>query len=395
MAEISKVQIGSTTYDIKDATARTDIAELRNSMSGAMHYIGVAKNAINTTTAVTTVVIVDGTTPGKTVTLNSGDVVIYDKLEYVWSDSDNKFHEFGSTGSLKALAFKDSASASYTPAGGVSSGFTGTQETLKHNITNMGTVSTSATYTPAGTVAAGASTGSFVKSYPGVSSNMVKTSVVSTVSSKTASIKTTDVHDTPTLNTNKLVTTSIKGVSGTTTVPNVTSAGTMFKAEYVASSETLKLTAGSAPTLGTAITVATANSSATTVATGSVSTSGSGSAVGVSLTAGSAKTFVSGFIGEDGSEELETLVYNVGSSSTDVATGALAANGEGASVLTGLGTASKGNAVTAVNPTFTGTQATITGSGNVSNLTIADNTFTPKGSVSSTFTGTNATITAS
>ena len=38
----------------------------------------------------------------------------------MWSTSDNKWHEFGSTGSLKALAFKDSASASYTPKGSVS-----------------------------------------------------------------------------------------------------------------------------------------------------------------------------------------------------------------------------------------------------------------------------------
>lgn len=395
MAEISKVQIGSTTYDIKDATARTDIADLKTSMSGAMHYIGVAKNAISTTTAVTTVVIDDGTTTGKTVTLKPGDVVIYDTKEYVWSDSDNKFHEFGSTGSLKALAFKDTASASYTPAGSVSSSFTGTQETISHNITNMGTVSTSATYTPAGTVEAGSSTGTFVKSYPGTSSKMVKTSVVSGVSHKMASIKSITTHDTPTLNTNKLVTTLIKGVSGTTNVPNVTSVGTMFKAEYVAASETLKLTEGTAPSLGTAITVATANSSATTVATGSVSGSGSGSAVGVSLTAGNATPVVAGFIGEDGSTELENLVYNVGGSFTEVATGALAADGAGDSVLTGLGTPSKGNAVTSLNPTFTGTQATITGSGNVANLTIADTTFTPKGSITSTFTGTKKTITVS
>lgn len=45
---------------------------------------------------------------------------MYGSLEFVWSTSDNKWHEFGSTGSLKGLAFKDSASVSYTPAGSVS-----------------------------------------------------------------------------------------------------------------------------------------------------------------------------------------------------------------------------------------------------------------------------------
>lgn len=38
----------------------------------------------------------------------------------MWSTSDSKWHEFGSTGSLRGLAFKDSASASYTPTGSVS-----------------------------------------------------------------------------------------------------------------------------------------------------------------------------------------------------------------------------------------------------------------------------------
>lgn len=53
----------------------------------------------------------------------NGDVVIYEQLEFVWSTSDKKWHEFGSTGSLKGLAFKDSASAS-APA------FKGTSATI-------------------------------------------------------------------------------------------------------------------------------------------------------------------------------------------------------------------------------------------------------------------------
>lgn len=56
-------------------------------------------------------------------TPSNGDVVIYESLEFVWSTSDNKWHEFGSTGSLKGLAFKDSASAS-APA------FKGTSATI-------------------------------------------------------------------------------------------------------------------------------------------------------------------------------------------------------------------------------------------------------------------------
>lgn len=116
MADISEITLPSgATYDIKDATARHDISILKGSATGAMHYAGV-----------TTTALADGssTSPIKInnadYTPSNGDVVIYNSLELVWSTSDNKWHEFGSTGSLKGLAFKDSASASYTPAGSVS-----------------------------------------------------------------------------------------------------------------------------------------------------------------------------------------------------------------------------------------------------------------------------------
>ena len=88
---------------------------LKGSNTGAMHYAGV-----------TTTALADGssTSPIKInnadYTPSNGDVVIYNSLELVWSTSDSKWHEFGSTGSLKGLAFKDSASVSYTPAGSVS-----------------------------------------------------------------------------------------------------------------------------------------------------------------------------------------------------------------------------------------------------------------------------------
>lgn len=88
--------------------AQTDIEGL----SGAMHYIGT-----------TTASITDGNTSkpsdvtgtGASGALASGDVVISGEKEFVWNGS--KWQEFGSTGSLKALAFKDNATASYQPAG--------------------------------------------------------------------------------------------------------------------------------------------------------------------------------------------------------------------------------------------------------------------------------------
>lgn len=134
MADISKITLPSgTTYDIKDARAR----ELIGSLSGALTYLGT-----------TTTELVDGSTVspivigGASVTPKAGDIAAYGNSEFVWSDVESKWREFGSTGSLKALAFKDSASGSYTPAGTVSQPtFTGTKATISSSFTPEGTVS--------------------------------------------------------------------------------------------------------------------------------------------------------------------------------------------------------------------------------------------------------------
>lgn len=116
MADISEITLPSrVTYDIKDATARNDISMLKGSGTGAMHYAGVTTTKLENGSSTSPIKINESD-----YTPSNGDVVIYGQLEFVWSTSDKKWHEFGSTGSLKGLAFKDSASASYTPAGSVS-----------------------------------------------------------------------------------------------------------------------------------------------------------------------------------------------------------------------------------------------------------------------------------
>lgn len=112
MAEISKIVLpNGTAYDIKDAVARAAIG----TVSGAMRYLGTTTTAISDGSTANPVTI-----GGSSVIPISGDVIIYGSSEYVWSDAESKWREFGSTGSLKALAFKDSATGSYTPAGTVS-----------------------------------------------------------------------------------------------------------------------------------------------------------------------------------------------------------------------------------------------------------------------------------
>ena len=135
MAQISKITLPSgTVYDIKDAQARADIAGLQIAASGGMHYLGA-----------TTTPLTDGATNstisvgGQTVTPIAGDIVIYDDKEFILSGtSPAHWNEFGSTGSLKALAFKDNASSTYKPAGTVSKPtFTGTQSIVRGGVVSV------------------------------------------------------------------------------------------------------------------------------------------------------------------------------------------------------------------------------------------------------------------
>lgn len=158
MADISKVTLpNGSTYDIKDTTARNQISSeadtrkaavdsinnainnLKSNLTGAMHYVGV------TTTEITDGMSTgDPHAPTNKITISgndykpdAGDVVIYQDKEFVFHIEkhivgstiafEGVWNEFGSTGSLKALAFKDSASGSVTPSGTVSKPtFTGT-----------------------------------------------------------------------------------------------------------------------------------------------------------------------------------------------------------------------------------------------------------------------------
>lgn len=124
---------GSKKY-VKDAEAREDIASIYELIKNGSKYIGKMTSAIVGNETVTTlkdgdVVTSITTTKGTYVTgtpasgeeqLNAGDytqIVVSGKssVEFMWNGS--SMDEFGSTSLLKALAFKDSASGTYTPAG--------------------------------------------------------------------------------------------------------------------------------------------------------------------------------------------------------------------------------------------------------------------------------------
>lgn len=139
---LSQITLPSgTTYDLKDAQARSDIATLQTVATGAMHYIGISS------TEITDGGVQNPTIDNEVKSVSSerpGAVVIYGEKEYVWSGS--KWQEFGSTGSLKALAFKENASGNFTPTGSVAaptiSVATAGTTTTVNSITEVGTLPT-------------------------------------------------------------------------------------------------------------------------------------------------------------------------------------------------------------------------------------------------------------
>ena len=151
---ISKIQLSGGIYHIKDTEAHEKLAGL----TGAMHFIGVSSTDPTSAKGPT----VDGHT-----VFAAGDVVVYtpaekQECEYVYNGS--SWQEFGSTGSLKALAFKDSASGNVTVSGTAEAqAFSGTPETLEHDVTGASVTvagnydkpnDISINYTPEGTVSA-------------------------------------------------------------------------------------------------------------------------------------------------------------------------------------------------------------------------------------------------
>ena len=141
------------TYDLVDAGARAMIQELLN----FHEYLGV-----------TTTPLVEGDTTnpitidGESVTATTGDVVTLssDSSEMVFN-SLGKWDKFGNLSGLGTLAFKNSASGVYTPAGSVSGSFSGSSLSSSGKFTPTGSVSSSfsgssltssGTYTPAGSI---------------------------------------------------------------------------------------------------------------------------------------------------------------------------------------------------------------------------------------------------
>ena len=138
MPDIKQIRLPSgNIYTIKDAQARSDIEEIRSAISGGLTFLG------ETTTALT-----DGSTAnpitinGQSVTAKSGNLVLYNSKEFLFDGT--KWIEMGDLSLLGALAYKNSASGSYTPDGTVSAPVislrTAGSTTKINSITDVGTL---------------------------------------------------------------------------------------------------------------------------------------------------------------------------------------------------------------------------------------------------------------
>lgn len=208
MADISQIKLpNGTTYNIKDANARERIEALESFTT----YLGVTTTALTDGATTNPITIND-----KSVTAQAGNIVLYGSQEFIFDGTN--WNQFGDLSALGALAYKNTASGSYTPAGTVS------QPTFTGD-----TMNSTGSFKPAGTVSL---------------TNGNKTAAVSPASSGTATYTPAGTVAAPTI--------SVKTAGSTTTVNSITAVGTLpTMPTYSVASEVLTITAGSPGTLPT------------------------------------------------------------------------------------------------------------------------------------------------
>jgi hypothetical protein len=378
MAEISKITLPSgNTYDIKDATARQMI-------SGGVSFI-VAWDGTGTPTAsnIPKGVVAGGVTGTleaanaqagafylvKSASTPSSETLdIYD--EYVVVGSTTKsWEKIGDTQlNLSDVVTGVSLTKQTDVVLGEATTFTGVNPTITvtPSTTYLGATASGTAVGANGTAAAITgfgthTTDTFVKSVTAeTNKNLVTTTITGTNGTESVS-KVTKA-------TSKLV---------TTTVPNVTSAGSASTWNFAMGSgdaaETLIISGANstAPTLGTA----------KTVATGSVSSSGTGSDVLSGLTIS------------------DKTVAKVASDATTVATGATSTTGTGDAVVTGVTIGSSAAAITALGTPTTANALTGVKVTSQPTIALASNSSSATGRVqvatgisSATATGTGVTV---
>ena len=368
MADISKINLGGTVYNIKDSVARDAIVN-------TLKFKGI------TTVAITNdgkEVPTDIYGPKATVAdIRVGDLVVYDKAEYVWIEkksgetSTKQWCLLDALNAYGKLANKNSAS-----------GTTSSNGTHKHTVavpTYVGTATTfTGAFTPAGGItltaaADGVKTAGTVSAptinLEGGSTSKLKTATAKAVTGTGKAVTSVSLNN-PTLTTGTATFVTDVTVSAPTRRINISaptqaaltgasakSSNVVTNATYTPGTETLELTIGAptitvTPTKGNFVTSATSADEFVTGVTHNLTTAKGLNAA--SLNAGSIK--------------VGTAVFAQGATEFTYATGAVAADGTGSTVVTALhtgatATAPTFTATTGLKATLSGTKATISVSG--------------------------------
>lgn len=332
MAEISKIKLPSgNEYDIKDATARQMIS------GGVSFVIAWSGTGTPTVANIPAGVVVKYNNQSYTGTLAADDAQtgafylvkssttpssetldVYDEYVPVGPSGGKTWEKIGDTQlNLTDVVTDVSLSKQTDVVLGEATTFTGVNPTI--------TVTPTTTYikgTASGTAVGANGTAAAIT---GFGTHTTDTFVKSVSAETNKNLVTTSITGTNGTESVSKVTKSTSKLE-TTTVPNVTDAGSASTWSFAmgsgADAETLIITGANstAPTLGTA----------KTVATGTVSSSGAGSDVLSGLTVS------------------DKTVAKVASSATTVATGATSTTGTGDAVVTGVTIGSSGSAITAL-----------------------------------------------
>lgn len=335
LPHISKIQLPSgNSYLIKDAWAREMIEQLE----GGSYFLGVTTTPLTEGATTNPIMIEDSA-----VTATNGDIAIYTAPnggthEFIFNGT--RWFEFGDLSTLGQLAYKDEivvdkGTAEYALGTGATFSASTTTGTI-NNVTNDSVLGSDTTFSMTQPTISVTPSTTYVKAT--ASGAAVSTSSSVEVANGIADTGTATVLDGATPTYQYLETTSITPTNGTesvssvsnttsklvtTSVPNVTSVGSASTWSFTlgsgAEAETLVIGGANstAPTLGTAI----------TAATGALAANGSGATVVDSVTisnktvakAGTAVTVATGSLTQDsGASHGDEIVTNVTESQREV-----------------------------------------------------------------------------
>lgn len=294
---------GTADYFIRDEQSRAKIQDILNSISSGVVFIGKTNTPLTDGSSTATIMLKEGGTYSKQVTLTSDDVgslVTVDKsaytpalpqdAEYVWDGA--QWIEFGSTGELGAFAFVDTGDVTVTDL----------VDTTGSSTAAITTTSTGATYdsTKAPTVAltSGTVSGSVGTALTGTATYTEATGVSAAAPSGSETANYTpagDVTVTAATGTAGEVVTGVS-VTATATASNLTGSGASVVPSYSfavgASDETLTITPATAITAvqTSDLTAVTDIATGVSVSTGDLDFDGTGVVLDVTTTTGNVDT---------------------------------------------------------------------------------------------------------